>query len=357
MQETIQLRPDPRPISIILARHFAIVCVFNTAFALVSMYGLNLGESFTENLVFSMCIGLLAWLFIDGGRLLIWGRGLPPRLPFIALVLGAMPLARFLGNAIATRILGLNPEHVAAYQGKNVASMVILTVFACLTITWFFWRRGEVAMLRATVEAEKARATAIEKQAIQAQLQMLQAQVEPHMLFNTLANLQGLIAMDPPRAQHMLDQLIQYLRATLSASRSEQTMLAQEFKLVDAFLGLMKVRMGSRLAYSLELPEDLATLSVPPMLLQPLVENAIKHGIEPKVDGGHITIRATREAGTLELTVADTGLGLDAPPQDGTRVGNANLRERLKVLFGDRASFELNPNTPQGAIARIRLPL
>jgi hypothetical protein len=357
MQETIQLRPDPRPIPLILGRHFVIVCAFNVVFALISRYAMHLGDSFTEDLVFSMCVGLLAWLFIDGGRLLIWGRGLPPRLPFIALVIGAMPAAKFVGNAIAIRLLGLNAENVAIHQAKNVTGMVILTVFACFTITWFFWRRGEIAMLRATVEAEKARATAIEKQAIQAQLQMLQAQVEPHMLFNTLANLQGLIAMDPPRAQHMLDQLIQYLRATLSASRSDKTPLAQEFKLVDAFLGLMKVRMGSRLAYSLELPEDLATLSVPPMLLQPLVENAIKHGIEPKVDGGHITIRAVRDAGILELTVTDTGLGLDAPPQDGTRVGNANLRERLKVLFGDRASFELLPNPPQGAIARIRLPL
>jgi sensor histidine kinase YesM len=119
----------------------------------------------------------------------------------------------------------------------------------------------------------------------------------------------------------------------------------------------MKVRMGARLAYTLELPEELGTVSVPPMLLQPLVENAIKHGIEPSVDGGHITIRATRDGSMLELTVADTGLGLDAPPQDGTRVGNTNLRERLKVLYDGRASFELIPNTPQGALASIRLPL
>jgi signal transduction histidine kinase len=354
---TIQLKPDTRPVPVILARHFVIVSIFNIVGAMVATYAMHLGENFFENLVFSMCVGTLAFLFIDGGRLLMWGRGMPPRLPFIALVFAAMPVAKFLGNAIAIRLLGLSPEHVANYQARNTTGMVILTVLACVTITWFFWRRGEVAMLKATIEAEKARAAAVEKQALQAQLQMLQAQVEPHMLFNTLANLQGLIVMDPPRAQRMLDQLIQYLRATLSASRADKTSLSQEFKLVEAFLGLMKVRLGARLAYTLELPEELGTVSVPPMLLQPLVENAIKHGIEPSVDGGHIIIRAARDGSTLELTVTDTGLGLDAPPQDGTRVGNTNLRERLKVLYDGRASFELIPNTPQGALARIRLPL
>lgn len=358
MQEnTIQLAPDPRPTAVILARHFVIVSIFNVIIAIVVTYVMQYGDSFPKNLVFSACMGTLAWLFIDGGRLLLWGRRLPPRLPFIVLVLVAMPAARLLGNMATIHLLGLDPDKVSVIQTRNPLGMGIMTVLACGVITWFFWRRGEVGMLRATIEAEKARTAAIEKQALQAQLQMLQAQVEPHMLFNTLANLQGLIAMDPPRAQRMLDQLIQYLRATLSASRSDKTVLAQEFKLVEAFLGLMKVRMGARLAYALELPEELAALTVPPMLLQPLVENAIKHGIEPKVDGGHITIRAAREGGMLELTVADTGLGLDSPPQDGTRVGNANLRERLKVLYDERASFELLPNTPQGALARIRLPL
>ena len=194
---------------------------------------------------------------------------------------------------------------------------------------------------------------------MQAQLQMLQAQIEPHMLFNTLANLQGLIAADPPRAQSMLDQLIQYLRATLTASRSQATTLAQEFALLDAYLGLMKVRMGARLSYALELPEELRGLSVPPMLLQPLVENAIKHGLEPKVEGGLVSIRAERDGNQLRLSVCDTGLGLDGTPahSNSTHVGVSNVRERLHALYGNRADFSLIPNTPEGVIAQLTIPL
>lgn len=203
---------------------------------------------------------------------------------------------------------------------------------------------------------EKARAEAVERQALQAQLQLLQAQIEPHMLFNTLANLQGLIALDPAQAQTMLDQLIVYLRATLSASRAQRTTLGQEFTLLDAYLGLMSVRMGARLSFALDLPEALRNTEVPPMLLQPLVENAIAHGVEPNVAGGHIQVTARAADGGLELLVSDTGRGLDAGPgKPGTGLGLSNVRERLNALYGERATLSLDA-APQGATARILLP-
>jgi hypothetical protein len=348
---------DRRPIALILALHLAITSVFNVVGAIVGTYAMHMGGTFQENLVFTLCIGTLAFLFIDGGRLMIWGRGMPPRFPFIALVVAAMPIAKFLGNAIAIRLLGLDPQTVAAHQSQNATAMLILTVLCCVSITWFFWRRGEVVALKAAIETEKARAAAIEKQALQAQLQMLQAQIEPHMLFNTLANLQALIAVDAIRAQHMLDQLIQYLRATLSASRAESTTLGQEFSLLEAYLGLMAVRMGARLSYALHLPDELRALPVPPMLLQPLVENAIRHGLEPKIDGGHVDVRAARAGAQLVLTVIDNGLGLNAAGSAGTQVGVANIRERLQPLYRDRAAFALNPNTPHGVTAHLTIPL
>ena len=355
---TIQLKPDSRPIPLILARHVAITGVFCAIVAVVITYTMRLGGSFIENLMFSMCIGTLAWGLIDGGRLLIWGRGMPPWLPFILLVVIAMPVAKFLGSVIATQALGLNPQNVIAHQAKNATGIIIITVLACAIITWFFWSKGHMAVLKASFEAEKARAAAIEKQALQAQLQMLQAQIEPHMLFNTLANLQALIAVDAPRAQRMLDQLIQYLRATLSSSRSRQTSLEHEFSLLEAYLGLMQVRMGVRLSYALQLPQELRKTMIPPMLLQPLVENAIRHALEPKIDGGHIDVRATQETGMLKLSVIDTGLGLDGPTrQPGTRLGIANLRERLRALYGEQASFSLTPNIPCGVAAHITIPL
>jgi hypothetical protein len=363
IQSTVQIQPDllpaqeSQPIQVILALHLAITSVFNVVGAIVGTYAMHMGGTFQENLVFTLCIGTLAFLFIDGGRLMLWGRGMPPRLPFIALIFAAMPTAKFLGNVIAIRLLGLDPEIVAAYQSQNATSTLILTVLCCVSITWFFWRRGEVAALKAAIETEKARTAAIEKQALQAQLQTLQAQIEPHMLFNTLANLQALIAVDAARAQHMLDQLIQYLRATLSSSRAESTTLGQEFSLLEAYLGLMAVRMGARLSYALHLPDELRALSVPPMLLQPLVENAIKHGLEPKVDGGQVTVRAMRDRAQLVLTVIDDGLGLNAADSTGTQLGVANIRERLQALYRDRAAFSLNQNTPRGVTAHLTLPL
>ena len=337
----------------------AITALFNIGIALIVTYVIRLHSSFVDNLVISMCIGTLMVSFIDGGRLLLWGMDKPPRLPFVLLFIAALPSSVYLGNRLAGALLGIPPENIAAARSGNEIGFFVMFVFICLSITWFFWSRGRLEQLKAEAEAEKARAAANEKQAMAAQLQMLQAQIEPHMLFNTLANLQALIAVDAPRAQHMLDQLIQYLRATLSASRAQQTTLAQEFALMEAYLGLMQVRMGKRLRYALHLPEALRELMVAPMLLQPLVENAIKHGLEPKVDGGEVAVHAQRDADMLTLSVADTGLGIDAAPTagKGSGVGVANVRDRMKGLYGERASFELLPNTPAGTISRLRIPL
>lgn len=337
-----------------------ICCIFNTAIALAITYVMRANTSFYISFVVSMCIGLLMVTIVDGGRLLLWGTGKPQRVPFFMLFLVALPSAHYFGNTLASWIVSIPREQIAAVRSNNMVGFMTLFLLTCIAITWFFWSRGKMEYLTAQAEAEKARAAAIEKQAIQAQLQMLQAQIEPHMLFNTLANLQGLITVDAQRAQHMLDQLIQYLRATLASSRSEKTTLAHEFSLMEAYLSLMQVRMGARLNYRLHLPEELRAQEVPPMLMQPLVENAIKHGVEPKLGGGHVEVTAVRDGGMLCLRIADTGLGLDpaAKPADvhSTHVGLANIRDRLRALYGERASFELLPNAPEGAVAEIRIP-
>jgi sensor histidine kinase YesM len=132
----------------------------------------------------------------------------------------------------------------------------------------------------------------------------------------------------------------------------------QEFQLMDAYLGLMSVRMGSRLSYSLDLPKELREQRVPPMLLQPLVENAIAHGLEPKVEGGHVSVRVARQGDNIVLDVCDDGRGLDAMPgKPGTNLGVENTRSRLKAIYADRASLVLEPNQPCGALARITIPM
>ena len=185
------------------------------------------------------------------------------------------------------------------------------------------------------------------------------------MLFNTLANLRMLIGTDPERAQEMLDRMIAYLRATLSASRSTEHALEHEFERLRDYLELMAARMGPRLAYTLDLPDALRTAPVPPLLLQPLVENAIRHGLEPQVQGGHITVRAyTRPAPggqtLLVLEVADTGAGLPAQlpaPSPGRSFGLTQVRERLATLHGAAGTLDLIAGGQGGTTARATFPL
>jgi signal transduction histidine kinase len=339
-----------------LASRLAVVTTFNLVCAIVVTWVIRFGGTFVENLVFSLCIGTLAWLLIDGTRQLFWGENKPNGIGLTVIVVVALPVAQFLGHRLAMRLLGI-PVETIPDRWSHATDILLFSIFAGLTATWFFWTRGKMAYLIAATEAEKARSAAVDKQAMQAQLQLLQAQIEPHMLFNTLANLQGLITLDPPRAQQLLEQLIAYLRATLSSSRAEVTTLEREFALMDAYLGLMAVRMGRRLTWSLDLPAPLANAMIAPMLLQPLVENAIKHGLEPKIEGGHVEVKAQANDGKLVIRVIDTGLGLEAGSQSGTRLGLSNIRERLLVLYGDKAALALQPNEPCGAVSQLTIPL
>ncbi len=195
------------------------------------------------------------------------------------------------------------------------------------------------------------------------------------MLFNTLANLRVLITLDPPRAQEMLDRLIGYLRATLGASRSGLHPLSAEFDRLADFLALMAVRMGPRLQVQLDLPTALRDMPVPPLLLQPLVENSIRHGLEPKVAGGRIEVRAAQHGGQLLLTVRDTGVGLagratptaqagpptaapDAAAKD-SHYGTHHVARRLATMYGAQAHFRLGPADAAegGTLAEVSLPL
>ncbi len=336
--------------------YVAVVCV---ACAMIITVVSGSADRFFENLLFSVLIGGIAFFLIDGARLYFWGaqeRTAP--LPFFAIVLAAVPIAQFGGSMLGSKLLGLDTANLVALTTGGSNGMLAFTLIMTLGVTFILYNRERLLRAEAAAAEEKARSELVARQALQAQLQLLQAQIEPHMLFNTLANLQGLIDIDPARAQHMLDQLIQYLRATLSSSRAGTTTLAQEFALMRAYLGLMAVRMGERLTFSLDLASALRGARIAPMLLQPLVENAIVHGLEPKVDGGHVAVGAAQVNGRLVITVADSGLGLDAPSaKAGTHLGLANTHERLQALFGAEASLSLEANQPAGALARLTLPL
>ncbi|MEK8050794.1 histidine kinase [Ideonella sp. DXS22W] len=356
--------PEPplTPWWLSLARRGAInvaVCLF---IALLMWVAVGPQLRFWPFWVYSTSIGMLSWLFIDGSRMVLVRRlGIRyprrhgwPGLPWMAacVLLGAAG-GYWLGTLIGDAVTGYrSPAPFSRLQP------VLLSLLATGAATLFFYNRERVAQ-------EQAAAEAAQRLASETQLKLLQSQLEPHMLFNTLANLRVLIGLDAERAQAMLDRLIAYLRATLQASRAESHPLAAEFERVADYLALMAVRMGPRLAVQLDLPDDLRGLPVPPLLLQPLVENAIQHGLEPHVAGGRITVAAARVAGPagaqLQLSVTDTGVGLaDAaaspPATQGTGFGTRQVRDRLAVLYGTGARFTLAPAEGGGTVATLVLP-
>jgi sensor histidine kinase YesM len=196
----------------------------------------------------------------------------------------------------------------------------------------------------------------LEARATEAQLRLMQAQIEPHFLFNTLANVQSLIDFDPGRAKAMLEGFTDYLRASMAPMRSETTTLAQEFAMLEAYLGLMQLRMGPRLRFALTLPADLAGARLPPLLVQPLIENAIHHGLEPCVDGGEVRVSASREGEQLCITVADDGRGLGASTRKGNGLALGNIRDRLAGRWGERATLTLAAREGGGTLAQLRFP-
>ena len=203
-------------------------------------------------------------------------------------------------------------------------------------------------------ERSSAERQALEKELAEARLALLQSQIEPHFLYNTLANAQTLTRSDPAGADTMLGHLIHYLRMAVTGNR-DATTLESELDRVRAYLDIMRIRMAERLKVEIDVPPELRTLAMPPMMLQTLVENAIKHGLEPKPGGGAIWIGATRQGDEAMLSVADDGIGFSSDTS-GSGIGIRNVRERLALMYGGRACFALQPNFPCGVTATIRLP-
>ncbi|MFT7774820.1 sensor histidine kinase [Roseateles sp.] len=256
------------------------------------------------------------------------------------------------GQWLADLISGNRSVPPWQLSDRRVSLSIGFTLLVSLVASMFFYAAYKLNTARlAQAEAQR--------QAAEARLTLLQSQLEPHMLFNTLAHLRVLIKLSPDEAQRMLDRLIDYLRATLQASRATEHALAEEFERLSDYLALMQLRMGERLRVALELPGDLAGIAIPPLLLQPLVENAVKHGLEPHVDGGELRVTARREAHRLVLEVLDSGAGLGAASEltiVGTGFGLAQVRERLARHYGDGAGVTLAPRPGGGSVARIEIP-
>lgn len=335
-------------------------CLQTIAFCLAIAglhYAFRPEQPYEIGLVYSLCIGLSTWLLIDFGAELSpsardsgWPTGLWGKLlPAVGIVLGYV-----IGVTLADSWYGWS-SWAGASRKKLILSGLISAVIGVI-VTYYFYSRGKSVHLEQKVSEANRLAT-------EARLKLLEAQLEPHMLFNTLANLRMLIGIDASRAQDMLDHMIAYLRATLSASRASTHPLRREFDRLHDYLELMAVRMGPRLRYTLDLPAHLEQHSVPTLLLQPLVENSIQHGLEPKVEGGSLTICARREGDDVVLEVADSGLGFDpadpsfthpAAPDKG--FGVQQIRERLAAVYGSKGTIEFVASSAIGTRASIRFP-
>ena len=305
---------------------------------------------------YSVAIGMVTWAVIDLGRDMFPSAaetGWPKGIAGVMLVVVGIAAGYMLGTLIADLAcvtFGWYQNAPRLDRATELRTSILITVLAGVTGSYYFYSQNKGAyLIRKMGEARQ--------HADEARLKLLETQLEPHMLFNTLANLRALIGIDPQRAQEMLDHMIAYLRATLAASRATTHPLSAEFERLRDYLELMTIRMGPRMAYSLDLPKTLEQHKVPTLLLQPLVENSIQHGLEPKVEGGRITVSAQDDAGVLVLLVADTGVGHAVQPTDGKGFGLAQVRERLATLYGERASIHFQSAPGAGARTEIRIPL
>jgi len=317
--------------------------VFNTLIA-GFLTALGFGGGFAVNLVFSQCAGLSILALIQ----------LVLRLPLKGGMRGAAVAGAVVAGALAGGMLGRLLTGLGADGSHDTQSLLIGLVFGTIA-AGFFWLRERNAQLASDLRARELARLEAEKQSLAAQLRMLQAQIEPHFLFNSLANVAALIESDPKLAGGLLDALIRYLRAALTRTRAEGGTLGDEVALLTAYLDVLKIRMGNRLDYRFEIAPELLASSLPPMLLQPLVENAIRHGLEPKVTGGRITVSAREQGGHLKIAVTDDGLGFAQTPGDG--IGLGNVRDRLAALYGPAARLELISRVGAGVTATMSIPV
>jgi sensor histidine kinase YesM len=362
----LELFPIFRRIPPSFLRDFIYTIIWNTLFALFFTVLAVLFDSqqtflgaFWPTFVFAQCIGFIIFWLVDLGHWLLPGisrRSTGMRLFYWTVV----PLVgTFAGYYLGSTLLHFDEfrSNLLTLRGAVLIGSVSLILSTVLLL--IFIPRERAARLQAAFEKEQARVAAAEREATLAQLKLLEAQVEPHFLYNTLANVVSLIDSDPATARRMLDRLITLLRGAAAAAGSGGATLSAQIEDLRAYLDLMVMRMGDRLTFAIDMPSELGALHVPPLLLQPLVENAIRHALEPKVEGGAVRIVARRSGDNLEIVVADTGVGFAATraaPSNGTGLGLANVRERLHALYGPRARLIIEDNQPSGARVTLRIP-
>jgi sensor histidine kinase YesM len=268
----------------------------------------------------------------------------------------AVVLASVIGTVLVVLVKGHSiVETLTKWEGISRFSITAMLgiIFGGLITAYLIFRERD-AEARAAMHKIESERNLLARRMAEAQLALMQAQVEPHFLFNTLANVRYLVENEPANALRMLDHLIEYLKAALPQMREAASTLGKEIEFLRAYLNIQQIRMGDRLRFEFRIPEALLARSFPPAMAITLVENAIRHGLEPSCDCSDLTVSAAVDAGQLRLTVADTGAGMKA--ETGRGIGLINLRTRLAEMYGDRGRLMLEDNTPSGVRASIEIP-
>jgi signal transduction histidine kinase len=270
---------------------------------------------------------------------------------FIAVLIGAA-FDRYYGN-------DLLQTFYLRFRVSLVAGLSAGVLYAAIVGAIVYLRAQHVSIANTKLSAAKKESD-VARQLTETKLRMLQAQIEPHFLFNTLASAQQLASHGAPEAAKLIGHLVRLLRISIPSMRDERGALQREFEQINAYLAIMQTRMGDRLQFEVTSPPELADFPLPPALAMTLVENAIKHGIEPSRDGGRVDVRATEANGLLTITVADTGVGLAASAKEketGSGIGLSNIAQRLQAIYGDHAKLSVKENAPHGCIATLTFPL
>jgi sensor histidine kinase YesM len=336
-----------------------ILCTF-IGLAISAFYG-----KFWQNQVISHAIGWSAFTICESIVRSVWPDQKIPAKGILFLSIVGPLFGVFFGGSIAVMLLGFPISSLFKMSWLAEWPTLLITLLGTICAIAFGIYRGqkltkEIATAKLAASAERS-----QRELADAQLNIIRTQVEPHMLFNTLANLRALIGIDQVAAIKMLDHLNDYLRASLGSSRQADIALADEFKLLENYLEIMKIRMGERMTYQLELPSACAQLRIAPWLLQPLIENSIKYGLEPAINGGHIAVRAQRTTSTqLQIVVENTGeplregFSIDRlKPSSAGGLGLYQAKNRVDRLYGDNGQFTIARGANnQGTRIEIRFP-
>ncbi len=309
-------------------------------------------EDFPTTLLFTLCIGCSATIFFLTAHYFFTPRNqfVQMIMVIMCMVVGAV-VGSFIGSLIAYK------ESFSSYFIEQ-QDLIVHNIFYAVTIgslaVYLYIFHQRIFITEAMIKEEKIKRLSIEKKAAETNLRMLQAQIEPHFLFNTLSNILSLLDTDVKKGKLMMVDFIDYLRSSLSKTRGDTTTIGQEMATIRAYLNVIKYRMGDRLNFSIDLPESLKIFYFPPMLIQPLVENSVRHGLEPKIEGGEVSIAIRRKDELLVVEVADSGLGFSDQARWG--VGISNIKERLASLFDDKGQLIFQENEPSGVKAIIEIP-